>query len=146
MRRVRAAILRRARRWRCCFPRRARRTRSSRAPSPQRGAVVKQRAGRGRSSASTSRSRATSAPSASTTPTASGSTRATPSIPNGEGPRLGVHLKPGLPDGSYTATYRVVSADGHIVSSGFVFSIGKAGQGAERDGRRADRRLRQRHR
>jgi copper transport protein len=47
--------------------------------------------------------------------------------PDGEGPRLGVHLKPGLPDGSYTATYRVVSADGHIVSSGFVFSIGKAG-------------------
>jgi copper transport protein len=48
--------------------------------------------------------------------------------PNGEGPRLGVHLKPGLPDGSYTATYRVVSQDGHIVSSGFVFSIGKAGR------------------
>lgn len=48
--------------------------------------------------------------------------------PNGEGPRLGVHLKPGLPDGSYTATYRVISADGHIVSSGFVFSIGKAGR------------------
>jgi copper transport protein len=47
--------------------------------------------------------------------------------PNGEGPRLGVHLKPGLADGSYTATYRVISADGHIVSSGFVFSIGKAG-------------------
>jgi copper transport protein len=48
--------------------------------------------------------------------------------PNGEGPKLGVHLKPGLPDGSYTATYRVISADGHIVSSGFVFSIGKAGR------------------
>jgi copper transport protein len=48
--------------------------------------------------------------------------------PNGEGPKLGVHLKPGLPDGSYTATYRVVSADGHIVSSGYVFSIGKAGE------------------
>jgi copper transport protein len=48
--------------------------------------------------------------------------------PNGEGPKLGVHLKPGLPDGSYTATYRVVSADGHIVSSGYVFSIGKAGR------------------
>jgi copper transport protein len=47
--------------------------------------------------------------------------------PGGEGPKLGVHLKPGLPDGSYTATYRVVSADGHIVSSGYVFSIGKAG-------------------
>ncbi|HEX3735290.1 MAG TPA: CopD family protein [Solirubrobacterales bacterium] len=48
--------------------------------------------------------------------------------PDGEGPRLGVHLKPGLADGSYTATYRVVSADGHIVSSGFVFSIGKTGK------------------
>jgi copper transport protein len=48
--------------------------------------------------------------------------------PNGEGPRLGVHLEAGLPDGSYTATYRVVSADGHIVSSGYVFSIGKAGK------------------
>ncbi len=47
--------------------------------------------------------------------------------PNGDGPKLGVHLKPNLPDGSYTATYRVVSADGHIVSSGYVFSIGKAG-------------------
>jgi copper transport protein len=48
--------------------------------------------------------------------------------PDGEGPKLGVHLKPGLSDGSYTATYRVVSADGHIVSSGFLFSIGKEGE------------------
>jgi copper transport protein len=48
--------------------------------------------------------------------------------PDGEGPKLGVHLRPGLPDGSYTATYRVVSADGHIVSSGYVFSIGKEGK------------------
>src|SRR6476661_956616 len=48
--------------------------------------------------------------------------------PGGEGPRLGVHLEPGLPDGSYTATYRVISADGHIVSSGFVFSIGEPGR------------------
>jgi copper transport protein len=48
--------------------------------------------------------------------------------PDGEGPKLGVHLKPDLPDGSYTATYRVVSADGHIVSSGYVFSVGKAGR------------------
>lgn len=48
--------------------------------------------------------------------------------PGGEGPKLGVHLKPGLPDGSYTATYRVVSADGHIVSSGYVFSIGRPGR------------------
>lgn len=48
--------------------------------------------------------------------------------PDGEGSRLGVDLRPGLPDGSYTATYRVVSADGHVVSGGYVFSIGKAGQ------------------
>ncbi len=48
--------------------------------------------------------------------------------PDGEGARIGVHLEPGLADGSYTATYRVVSADGHIVSSGFVFSIGKPGR------------------
>src|SRR6201996_3801045 len=48
--------------------------------------------------------------------------------PDGEGPRVGVHLKPGLPGGSYTAPYRVVSADGHIVSSGYVFSIGKEGR------------------
>lgn len=48
--------------------------------------------------------------------------------PGGEEAKLGVHLEPGLPEGSYTATYRVVSADGHIVSGGYVFSIGKAGQ------------------
>lgn len=47
--------------------------------------------------------------------------------PGGVGPRLGVHLRPHLPNGTYTATYRVVSADGHIVSSGFVFSVGSAG-------------------
>lgn len=51
--------------------------------------------------------------------------------PGGEGSRIGVHLKPGL-RGSYTATYRVVSADGHIVSGGFVFSVGRAGR-APRD-------------
>jgi copper transport protein len=47
--------------------------------------------------------------------------------PGGSGPRVGVHLKPRLPHGTYTATYRVISADGHPVSSGFVFSIGKPG-------------------
>jgi copper transport protein len=51
--------------------------------------------------------------------------------PGGEGPKLGVHLKPDLPDGSYTAAYRVVSADGHIVSGGYVFSIGEAGRAPE---------------
>ena len=47
--------------------------------------------------------------------------------PGGSGPRIGVHLKPSLPQGTYTATYRVISADGHPVASGFVFSIGKPG-------------------
>lgn len=47
--------------------------------------------------------------------------------PNGTGSLMGVHLKPHLADGTYTATYRVVSADGHIVSSGFTFSIGHPG-------------------
>jgi len=47
--------------------------------------------------------------------------------PNSVGSRLAVHLKPGLADGTYTTTWRVVSADGHIVSSGFTFSIGHAG-------------------
>lgn len=47
--------------------------------------------------------------------------------PGGAGPRLAVGLKPGLKDGTYTATYRVISADSHPVSGGFVFSIGRAG-------------------
>jgi copper transport protein len=51
--------------------------------------------------------------------------------PGGEGSKLGVHLEPDLAEGSYTATYRVVSADGHVISSGFVFSIGKAGRAPE---------------
>jgi copper transport protein len=47
--------------------------------------------------------------------------------PDGAGAQLAVALKPGLPNGTYTATYRVISADSHPVSGGFVFSIGKAG-------------------
>jgi copper transport protein len=39
----------------------------------------------------------------------------------------GVKLKGGLPNGSYTATYHVISADSHPVSGGFVFSIGAGG-------------------
>lgn len=48
--------------------------------------------------------------------------------PDGAGSELAVALRPDLPDGSYTATYRVVSADGHIVAGGYVFSIGSPGQ------------------
>ncbi|MCW3023464.1 MAG: copper resistance protein CopC [Conexibacter sp.] len=47
--------------------------------------------------------------------------------PGGTGALLAVGLKPGLSDGSFTATYRVISADGHPVSGGFVFAIGHAG-------------------
>ncbi len=40
---------------------------------------------------------------------------------------MGVGLKPHLPDGTYTATYRVISADTHIVYGGLVFNLGHAG-------------------
>jgi copper transport protein len=40
---------------------------------------------------------------------------------------VGVKLESDLPRGSYTATYRVISADAHPVSGGFVFSVGAAG-------------------
>ncbi len=51
--------------------------------------------------------------------------------PGGKGAEIAVKLKPGLGDGTYTATYRVVSADGHAVSSGFVFTVGEAAAPAE---------------
>ncbi|HMJ35559.1 MAG TPA: copper resistance protein CopC [Baekduia sp.] len=47
--------------------------------------------------------------------------------PGGRGALLAVGLKPRLAPGTFTATYRVISADSHPVSGGFVFSIGKAG-------------------
>jgi copper transport protein len=46
------------------------------------------------------------------------------SHPQGRQHWMGVGLKPGLPDGTYTATYRVVSADTHIVYGGLVFNVG----------------------
>ncbi len=49
------------------------------------------------------------------------------SHPGGRQSWMGVGLKPNLPDGTYTATYRVISADTHIVYGGLVFSIGHAG-------------------
>jgi copper transport protein len=49
--------------------------------------------------------------------------------PGGRGPEVSVGLKSGLADGTYTATYRVISADSHPVSGGVVFSIGKPGNG-----------------
>jgi copper transport protein len=44
--------------------------------------------------------------------------------PAGNGHSLGVGLKSGLPAGTYTATYRVISADTHIVYGGLVFNVG----------------------
>jgi copper transport protein len=46
--------------------------------------------------------------------------------PDGNERWMGVGLKPGLPDGTYTATYRVISADTHIVYGGLVFDLGHA--------------------
>jgi copper transport protein len=48
------------------------------------------------------------------------------SHPGGRQPWLGVGLEPNLPDGTYTATYRVISADTHIVYGGLVFNLGHA--------------------
>jgi copper transport protein len=47
--------------------------------------------------------------------------------PEGKQHWMGVGLKPDLPDGTYTGTYRVISADTHIVYGGLVFNVGHAG-------------------
>jgi copper transport protein len=47
--------------------------------------------------------------------------------PGGDDARLAVHLRSGLARGTYTATFRIVSVDSHIVSGGFVFSVGRPG-------------------
>ena len=49
------------------------------------------------------------------------------SHPDGNEHWMGVGLKANLPDGTYTGTYRVISADTHIVYGGLVFNIGHAG-------------------
>ena len=43
------------------------------------------------------------------------------------GEEIAIDLPDELPDGVYTATYRVVSADSHPVSGGLVFTVGEAG-------------------
>ncbi|MEV5337368.1 copper resistance protein CopC [Streptomyces sp. NPDC052676] len=42
----------------------------------------------------------------------------------GAGATYSVKLRPGLPDGTYTVSYQVVSADSHPVAGAFTFSIG----------------------
>jgi copper transport protein len=49
------------------------------------------------------------------------------SHPDGNEHWMGVSLRAHLPDGTYTGTYRVISADTHIVYGGLVFNIGHAG-------------------
>jgi copper transport protein len=49
------------------------------------------------------------------------------SHPEGRQHWMGVGLKAHLPDGTYTATYRVISADTHVVYGGMVFNIGHPG-------------------
>jgi copper transport protein len=53
--------------------------------------------------------------------------------PGGDQRVAGTALRRGLADGTYTATYRVISADGHPVSGGFTFSIGHAGAAPSKD-------------
>lgn len=45
--------------------------------------------------------------------------------PKNDSKRIAVKLKPGLRKGSYTATYRLVSSDGHVINGGFVFHLGE---------------------
>lgn len=47
-----------------------------------------------------------------------------PSKVDGVGTTVSVGLQTALPDGTYVATYRVLSADGHPVSGSFLFGIG----------------------
>ena len=53
------------------------------------------------------------------------------SHPSGNEHWLGVGLPASLPAGTYTATYRVISADTHIVYGGLVFNIGHASRSAQ---------------
>ncbi len=46
--------------------------------------------------------------------------------PGGRSSAIAVSLPVSVPQGAYTATYRVVSADGHPVSGGLIFQVGEA--------------------
>lgn len=50
-----------------------------------------------------------------------------PVHPDGVTSDVSIGLQPDIAHGTYTATYRVISADGHPVSGGFLFSVGEAG-------------------
>ena len=67
--------------------------------------------------------------------------------PGERGNAVAVRLRDGLGEDGYTVTYRVISADSHPVSGGFVFVVGRRRR-ARHDGRRPARRRarRARHR
>jgi copper transport protein len=46
---------------------------------------------------------------------------------DGRSDTAAVGLRGGLPEGAYTATYRVISADSHPVAGGFVYTVGEGG-------------------
>ena len=48
--------------------------------------------------------------------------------PGGRGSEVAARLPRTLPQGGYTATYHVISADSHPVSGGFTFNIGRGGR------------------
>lgn len=50
--------------------------------------------------------------------------------PGGNADAIGAGLPSDLPDGLYTATYHVVSADAHPVSGGITFTVGKPREGS----------------
>jgi copper transport protein len=54
-----------------------------------------------------------------------------PFRPGGRSEQVAVKLRAGLGRGGFTATYRVISADSHPVSGGFVFTVGDAGAPAK---------------
>jgi copper transport protein len=49
----------------------------------------------------------------------------------GDSTSIAVGLNEDLPEGTYTATYRVISADAHVVDGAFVFHVGAPGTNAE---------------
>jgi copper transport protein len=51
--------------------------------------------------------------------------------PAGRSDEVAVELERSLPEGSYAATYRVISADSHPVSGGFVFTVGQGGPASQ---------------
>ena len=51
--------------------------------------------------------------------------------PGGRSKAIAVKLRRGLGEGGYTATFRVISADGHPVSGGIVFGVGEGAGGGK---------------